>query len=129
MNRICVCIFTYIFGLDNVMIRCLSLLFFESFNRRINLDLMPKAVRWFWLTFSADGHNEAEFGMSWCASFGGAFYNAYFEVFLFPWSHLQDVLRFFLLFVGWIFLHTILFTILLVIRALNFRCFDQPGYA
>ncbi|GMP43195.1 hypothetical protein CsSME_00012652 [Camellia sinensis var. sinensis] len=26
------------------------------------------------------GHNEAEFGMSWCAGFGGAFYNAYFEV-------------------------------------------------
>lgn len=26
------------------------------------------------------GHNEAEFGMSWCASFGGSFYNAYFEV-------------------------------------------------
>ncbi|KAM4094548.1 hypothetical protein ACB094_06G203700 [Castanea mollissima] len=25
------------------------------------------------------GHNEAEFGMSWCAGFGGAFYNAYFE--------------------------------------------------
>lgn len=28
----------------------------------------------------ADGHNEAEFGMSWCAGFGGSFYNAYFEV-------------------------------------------------
>ena len=27
-----------------------------------------------------DGHNEAEFGMSWCAGFGGSFYNAYFEV-------------------------------------------------
>jgi protein-ribulosamine 3-kinase len=26
------------------------------------------------------GHSEAEFGMSWCASFGQAFYNAYFEV-------------------------------------------------
>eukprot|EP00257_Ricinus_communis_P023565 XP_015583584.1 protein-ribulosamine 3-kinase, chloroplastic isoform X1 [Ricinus communis] len=26
------------------------------------------------------GHNEAEFGMSWCAGFGEAFYNAYFEV-------------------------------------------------
>lgn len=26
------------------------------------------------------GHNEAEFGMSWCAGFGQAFYNAYFEV-------------------------------------------------
>ncbi|CAH9145823.1 unnamed protein product [Cuscuta epithymum] len=26
------------------------------------------------------GHNEAEFGMSWCAGFGAAFYNAYFEV-------------------------------------------------
>ncbi|CAM0870422.1 unnamed protein product [Alopecurus aequalis] len=26
------------------------------------------------------GHNEAEFGMSWCAGFGGAFYNSYFEV-------------------------------------------------
>lgn len=27
-----------------------------------------------------DGHNEAEFGMSWCAGFGGSFYNSYFEV-------------------------------------------------
>ncbi|KAI3441836.1 Protein-ribulosamine 3-kinase [Psidium guajava] len=26
------------------------------------------------------GHNEAEFGMSWCAGFAGAFYDAYFEV-------------------------------------------------
>ncbi|KAG6545327.1 hypothetical protein Mapa_013176 [Marchantia paleacea] len=26
------------------------------------------------------GHNEAEFGMSWCAGFGAGFYNAYFEV-------------------------------------------------
>eukprot|EP00249_Psilotum_nudum_P005783 c19210_g1_i1 orf=157-1104(+) len=26
------------------------------------------------------GHNEAEFGMSWCAGFSSAFYNAYFEV-------------------------------------------------
>lgn len=26
------------------------------------------------------GHNEAEFGMSWCAGFGGYFYDAYFEV-------------------------------------------------
>ncbi|KAK9121286.1 hypothetical protein Syun_018903 [Stephania yunnanensis] len=26
------------------------------------------------------GHNEAEFGMSWCAGFGGSFYNSYFEV-------------------------------------------------
>uniref|UniRef100_A0A7N0V0N1 Protein-ribulosamine 3-kinase, chloroplastic n=1 Tax=Kalanchoe fedtschenkoi TaxID=63787 RepID=A0A7N0V0N1_KALFE len=26
------------------------------------------------------GHNEAEFGMSWCAGFGGAFYSSYFEV-------------------------------------------------
>ncbi|KAJ6400495.1 hypothetical protein OIU84_016028 [Salix udensis] len=25
------------------------------------------------------GHTEAEFGMSWCASSGGSFYNAYFE--------------------------------------------------
>uniref|UniRef100_A0ACD5XBE9 Uncharacterized protein n=1 Tax=Avena sativa TaxID=4498 RepID=A0ACD5XBE9_AVESA len=25
------------------------------------------------------GHNEAEFGMSWCAGFGGAIYNSYFE--------------------------------------------------
>lgn len=33
-----------------------------------------------------DGHNEAEFGMSWCAGFGGSFYNAYFEVFWFPLS-------------------------------------------
>ncbi|KAL8160030.1 hypothetical protein V2J09_001567 [Rumex salicifolius] len=30
--------------------------------------------------FAIDGHNEAEFGMSWCAGFGGSFYNAYFEV-------------------------------------------------
>ncbi|KAK3038103.1 hypothetical protein RJ639_031657 [Escallonia herrerae] len=30
----------------------------------------------------AYGHNEAEFGMSWCAGFGGSFYNAYFEVLL-----------------------------------------------
>ncbi|KAM4094549.1 hypothetical protein ACB094_06G203700 [Castanea mollissima] len=29
--------------------------------------------------YEKDGHNEAEFGMSWCAGFGGAFYNAYFE--------------------------------------------------
>ena len=28
-----------------------------------------------------DGHNEAEFGMSWCAGFGSSFYNSYFEVF------------------------------------------------
>ncbi|KAI4356879.1 hypothetical protein L6164_000863 [Bauhinia variegata] len=26
------------------------------------------------------GHSEAEFGMSWCAGFGGSFYKAYFEV-------------------------------------------------
>ncbi|CAN6481171.1 unnamed protein product [Victoria cruziana] len=26
------------------------------------------------------GHNEAEFGMSWCAGFSSSFYNAYFEV-------------------------------------------------
>ncbi|XP_010255538.1 PREDICTED: protein-ribulosamine 3-kinase, chloroplastic [Nelumbo nucifera] len=26
------------------------------------------------------GHNEAEFGMSWCAGFGGSFYKSYFEV-------------------------------------------------
>ncbi|KAL6499315.1 hypothetical protein OROHE_025978 [Orobanche hederae] len=26
------------------------------------------------------GHNEAEFGMSWCAGFEGSFYNSYFEV-------------------------------------------------
>ncbi|KAM3316590.1 hypothetical protein ACQJBY_034616 [Aegilops geniculata] len=26
------------------------------------------------------GHNEAEFGMSWCAGFGGDFYSSYFEV-------------------------------------------------
>lgn len=32
------------------------------------------------LSFISDGHNEAEFGMSWCAGFGGSFYNAYFEV-------------------------------------------------
>ncbi|RLN18353.1 protein-ribulosamine 3-kinase, chloroplastic [Panicum miliaceum] len=29
------------------------------------------------------GHNEAEFGMSWCAGFGGDFYNAYFQVVVF----------------------------------------------
>lgn len=29
---------------------------------------------------TADGHNEAEFGMSWCAGFGADFYNAYFQV-------------------------------------------------
>ena len=28
----------------------------------------------------ADGHAEAEFGMSWCAGFGASFYGAYFEV-------------------------------------------------
>jgi len=32
---------------------------------------------------SVDGHNEAEFGMSWCAGFGGSFYNSYFEVILY----------------------------------------------
>jgi hypothetical protein len=32
------------------------------------------------LTCSLDGHNEAEFGMSWCAGFGASFYNSYFEV-------------------------------------------------
>lgn len=32
---------------------------------------------------SVDGHNEAEFGMSWCAGFGSSFYNSYFEVFSF----------------------------------------------
>lgn len=26
------------------------------------------------------GHSEAEFGMSWCAGFGGSFYDAYFQV-------------------------------------------------
>lgn len=26
------------------------------------------------------GHNEAEFGMSWCAGFGSSFYDAYFKV-------------------------------------------------
>ncbi|KAK2353865.1 Protein kinase superfamily protein [Trifolium repens] len=26
------------------------------------------------------GHNEVEFGMSWCAGFGASFYNSYFEV-------------------------------------------------
>lgn len=29
---------------------------------------------------ATDGHNEAEFGMSWCAGFSSAFYDAYFEV-------------------------------------------------
>jgi hypothetical protein len=32
------------------------------------------------LTCSIDGHNESEFGMSWCAGFGGSFYNSYLEV-------------------------------------------------
>lgn len=32
------------------------------------------------LTHLADGHNEAEFGMSWCAGFGESFYDAYFKV-------------------------------------------------
>uniref|UniRef100_A0A5B6Z996 protein-ribulosamine 3-kinase n=1 Tax=Davidia involucrata TaxID=16924 RepID=A0A5B6Z996_DAVIN len=36
------------------------------------------------------GHNEAEFGMSWCAGFGGSFYNAYFEVSLFHYSFAAD---------------------------------------
>lgn len=35
------------------------------------------------LSCSIDGHSEAEFGMSWCAGFGGSFYNSYFEVILF----------------------------------------------
>jgi len=26
------------------------------------------------------GHNEAEFGMSWCAGFSQSFYDAYFDV-------------------------------------------------
>ncbi|KAK3428740.1 hypothetical protein EUGRSUZ_E00217 [Eucalyptus grandis] len=30
--------------------------------------------------YDKDGHNEAEFGMSWCAGFSGAFYDAYFKV-------------------------------------------------
>ncbi|GJN09301.1 hypothetical protein PR202_ga27297 [Eleusine coracana subsp. coracana] len=30
--------------------------------------------------YEKDGHNEAEFGMSWCAGFGGDFYNSYFQV-------------------------------------------------
>ncbi|KAA8515996.1 hypothetical protein F0562_019175 [Nyssa sinensis] len=36
------------------------------------------------------GHSEAEFGMSWCAGFGGSFYNAYFEVSLFHYSFSAD---------------------------------------
>lgn len=37
-----------------------------------------------------DGHNEAEFGMSWCAGFGGSFYNSYFEVSLFNFQHINE---------------------------------------
>jgi hypothetical protein len=37
-------------------------------------------------SLTADGHNEAEFGMSWCAGFGGAFYNSYFEVYTFHFA-------------------------------------------
>lgn len=33
-------------------------------------------------SFPIDGHNEAEFGMSWCAGFGGSFYSSYFKVIL-----------------------------------------------
>ncbi|XP_077245675.1 protein kinase superfamily protein isoform X3 [Tasmannia lanceolata] len=32
------------------------------------------------IIYEKDGHNEAEFGMSWCAGFGGSFYTSYFEV-------------------------------------------------
>jgi hypothetical protein len=40
---------------------------------------------------TTDGHNEAEFGMSWCAGFSGGFYESYFQVHvcfcsLFDWS-------------------------------------------
>lgn len=42
-----------------------------------------------------DGHNEAEFGMSWCAGFGGSFYNAYFEVHT-TYLHLSAISHFLL---------------------------------
>ncbi|XP_070681337.1 protein-ribulosamine 3-kinase, chloroplastic isoform X2 [Malus domestica] len=32
------------------------------------------------------GHNEAEFGMSWCAGFGGSFYSSYFEDYCYNWD-------------------------------------------
>ncbi|OEL37527.1 Protein-ribulosamine 3-kinase, chloroplastic [Dichanthelium oligosanthes] len=38
------------------------------------------------------GHNEAEFGMSWCAGFGGDFYNAYFQAL---WSVDYSILHYF----------------------------------
>ncbi|KAH1256178.1 Protein-ribulosamine 3-kinase, chloroplastic [Glycine max] len=39
------------------------------------LSCIPRIIR-----CKLDGHSEAEFGMSWCAGFGGSFYNSYFEV-------------------------------------------------
>ncbi|XP_042039075.1 protein-ribulosamine 3-kinase, chloroplastic isoform X3 [Salvia splendens] len=41
----------------------------------------PNLCCWLLPSFAIiDGHNEAEFGMSWCAGFVGSFYDAYFEV-------------------------------------------------
>ncbi|KAK4483443.1 hypothetical protein RD792_010630 [Penstemon davidsonii] len=37
-------------------------------------------LNFIFITLNLDGHNEAEFGMSWCAGFGGPFYSSYFEV-------------------------------------------------
>lgn len=44
-------------------------------------------------SYSIDGHNEAEFGMSWCAGFGGSFYNSYFEVMLVLAYHVKYLLN------------------------------------
>lgn len=49
------------------------------------------------LTHLADGHNEAEFGMSWCAGFGESFYDAYFKVP--PHTHLLKPLWLMVLFI------------------------------
>jgi hypothetical protein len=43
-------------------------------------------------TKCTDGHNEAEFGMSWCAGFGGSFYYSYFEVLLLNFQHTISIL-------------------------------------
>lgn len=43
--------------------------------------LFFRMLDWIFFVYGViDGHNEAEFGMSWCAGFGGSFYDAYFEV-------------------------------------------------
>lgn len=45
-------------------------------------QLLFKTLSALLLSFAifVDGHSEAEFGMSWCAGFGGSFYSSYFEV-------------------------------------------------